>query len=610
MPLSSPIRLPLRLGLGALSRRRVGVAPPFDPATLFGVDDRGGVYDYTRSDGLFQLSTASGAVAEGDPIGYVSDLGPIVRPALQATAANRPLWSGMPRTLGDELVNNGRFVTDTVWTKGAGWTINTTAQRAEKTAGTASVLSQSLSLTAGRHYQITCNITRTAGTVLVRLTGGTTVSGVSRNAAGSYLEVLVCATGNTTIEYSADASFAGSVDNVSCREVASFVARGGRFDGTNDRLQTAAIDLSNSDKATVVWSCYYDDPVGGNRTPFDFGNYYANTPGSITANYASAPSARMRADTAQGIVSLPGTEGKGGVPVLHVNAATYDIAGATLLEEIQVYGRGVQPTNTASGSITGGGNLANAAFTMGSPANSFIFWRGLIHRFFLINRILNGSELAQVVEWVRAGMVFGAVIGDSTVGFNNAAVGLSNATSVSSLVGGLVTGAADISVAGHRIADQKTAWTNLLEKTALRVVFVQIGLNDVRIRVGGNTATTAQVIADYQDLIDTINADKPSGCRVYVSQMTPCKAWLDGATNPAAAYAAWQDLNEAIAGGGATPITGVDGRITSHVAALSDGSDNLNPIYDHNGDGVHESNEARFVLAQAWRAQLEADGLV
>lgn len=206
------------------------------------------------------------------------------------------------------------------------------------------------------------------------------------------------------------------------------------------------------------------------------------------------------------------------------------------------------------------------------------------------------------------GKVRAAVLGDSTVGITSAPT--ANAQKISDFVGGLVSGAADVSEAGSRIADQLAYWTAIADKTKLQVVIVQIGLNDVKGRVGANTATTAQVITDLQSLINTINADKPADCKVFIAQMTPCKVWLDAATNAAAAYSAWLDVNESIAGNGATPITGVDGRITSHVAALADGSNNLKAIYDHNADGVHESNEARIIIAHAWRTALESAGIL
>ena len=606
--LESPIRPAMRSPLQQ-AFDRIGSAPAvWTPADLFATGDQGGAWDMSSASAIFQLSNGTTAVNEGDPVGYVSDSGLVAKPALQATAGNRPRFSGMPRTLGTEIASNGRFASDTVWTKGAGWTI--TGGRAEKSAGTASVLSQSVTVTENKHYQITYNITHTAGTVVARFTGGTTVLGASRSASGSYIDVLIAEAGNTTLEFSADAAFAGSVDNCSIKEVSSFTNRGAWYDGSNDMLQTAAIDLSGSDKATLLISGYYDQQ-NASRTLFEFANYYGNTPGSFSGLFDTKPQLRVRGSTTQVTVAMPNNEGAvSGVGMAHANIFEVDLAGAATLDEAFLTARGVQPTRSVTGADAGAGNMANGVLTFGSATNSFLYWRGLQHRAILINRLLTPNEKQAAMRWVMAGMAYCAVIGDSTVAVNTPGGGLPNAVYVSSLVGGMVTGAADVSVAGHNIAQQLAAWTALPLKTALQAVFVQIGLNDVRGRVGAGTATTAQVIADYQALINTINADKPAGCKVYVSQMTPCKVWLDGAVNPAAAYAAWQDLNTAIAGGGSTPITGVDGRITSHVAALNDGAGNLNAIYDHSADGVHESNEARFIVAQAWRTQLEADGLV
>ena len=606
MSLGSAIGSPIGRAIGSALAGGGGEIA-FDPASLFGASDHGAIIDLTDASLLFQSNAGTGAVsADNDPIGYATDLGPDNKPVLQATAANKPLWSGVPRTLGSELVTNGGFATDTDWTKGTGWTIGSGV--ATKAAGTASVLSQAISLTAGKTYFVTYQITRSAGTVTARFTGGTTVSGTARSLSGSYIELLVAVTGNTTLEFSADATFAGTVDNVTVKEVTGYVNRGAWFDGTNDRLQSAAIDLSGSDKATIVWSCYYDAPAGGYRTPFEFGNYWSSLTGSVTANYGSAPSARIRGNAAHATSSLPNSEGKAGVPVLHVNSAEIDFADTTILEEIILRGRGVLPTNTASGTTSGTGPLANSAFTVGAAANELFYWHGLIHRLFIINRTLTDDEREQVTDWARSGMAYCAVLGDSTVAITNAAVGLTNCVSVSSLCGGMVCGAADVSLAGDRIADQKTDWTALPSKTALEAVFIQVGLNDIMGRVGAGTATTAQVIADLQDLVDTVNADKPAGCKTYICGLTPCKAWLDLAANPADAYQAWLDVNAAIAGTHSTNITGVDARITSHVAALNDGSGNLAAEYAM--DGVHENNAARFIIAQAWRTQLEADGLV
>lgn len=596
----------LSLALTSLERRRGGAT--FDPANLFGVNDRGGIYDLTTSANLKQLSGGTTDVSVGDPVGYVADLGPIVRPALQATAASRPVCAGVPRALGAELVSNGRFATDTDWSKGTGWSINTATGRAEKTAGTASVLSIPVSVTPGKFYFLPFYITRTAGAITARLTGGTTVAGAARSYVGSYLEVFQALTGNVMLEFSADASFAGSVGNVSLREVTSYTNMGARFDQVDDFLQSASVDLSNSNKATMVVS-FQQGQSALTQAVAEFGSYNANVTGSFHTLQNAGWSGRVRGASAAAESKPPAAEAHI-ANTYHSNVVStiVDLAGATIADQVKVRSRGVLATQTTGGTSVGGGNIANGALTLGRSFNSVWRFGGIIHRALVINRQLSAEELDQAEKWCRAGMVYAAQLGDSTVARLDSSAAMPQALPVNSLVGGMICGAADVSKAGDRISDQKTAWINLANKQALQAVFVQIGLNDVKGRVGSNLATAEQVIADLQDLINTVNASKPAGCKVYISGLIPCKAWLDAASNPSAAYAAWQAVNEAIAGNGATPITGVDGRITSHVTALAGAGDILDPKYDM--DGVHENNEARFIIAQAWRTQLEADGLV
>lgn len=591
-----------------LTSAPMGGGGVFDPASLFTGADAGVLLSFTESSSIATATDGSGGMTDAGLIAYVDDTGPQNKNGTQTTSANRPLWLGMPRTLGAEVATNGCFTFDIDWIKGIGWTI--VGNKASKLAGIASLLSQSATLTAGQTYMVFYSVEHTAGSVTLQLTGGTTVSAIARTATGSYSEMMVAAAGNNGISFSADAAFSGAVKLLSVKPVTAFVNRGAWFDGVNDQLQTAAVDFSASDKATIVFCGMYSEEAGS-KTPYEVGNYYSNTPGSVAGLYDSKPVARLRGDTALVESAAPAEEGSAfGVQMLHVGTTLIDLSQATVSGEVQVRARGILPTQSTTGSAAGGGSMVNGVVTIGSATGSFLYWKGLIHRFGVINRALSAGELAQLEGWAKQGMAYCAVLGDSTSCFNNSAQGLTNATSTASLVGGMIVGAADISLSGDNIAGQKSKWTALAGKTALQAVIIQIGLNDVRGRIGFNTATSAQVIADLQDLVDAVNAAKPVGCKVYISQMTPCKLWLDGVTNPSAAYAGWQAVNEAIAGSGSTPITGVDGRITSHVAALNDGSDNLLTIYDHNADGVHLSNEGRFIVAQSWRAQLEADGLV
>lgn len=110
---------------------------------------------------------------------------------------------------GSQYVTNGTFASDTSWTKGTGWTI--AAGVATKTAGSATELSQSISITAGNIYTVIFTMTRTAGTLTVDI-GGT--NGTARSASETYMEHITAGSTDSHIAFEADAAFAGTVDNV------------------------------------------------------------------------------------------------------------------------------------------------------------------------------------------------------------------------------------------------------------------------------------------------------------------------------------------------------------------------------------------------------------
>jgi lysophospholipase L1-like esterase len=576
--------------------------PPFDPSSLFGASDRGVVFDFGDETTLFQASAGTGAVsAENDPIGFATDLGSNAKNATQATAANRPLWRGGPRTLGSELLTNGRLSADTDWTKGTGWTIS--APVATKVAGSATGLSQNVTVVAGRTYQLCYTMTRSAGSLTPRVTGGTTVSMTARSAGGTYLEVFMAVTGNVTFEFLADATFAGTVKSITLKEVTSSVNKGAYVFGSPQRIVTSAINFSNSDKMTVIYSNLFDQAIAS-TTLCAIGNW-ATTNGTIWTGYGTNPVGRIRGDTSSGSITLAAPDtlvGAGGAS--YVDMHEFDLAQTALADEITVTTVGVERSGTASGSAGGGGNW-NSSITVDLGVASF---RGIINRIIVINRLLTVDEKADALAWVKEGHVFGATLGDSTIAGLSGAIPI--ASRASSFCPGLVCGRYELAESGRRIADMLTFWNALPEYSTLDCVFIQIGLNDIKGRIGENLATTATVLSDLQGLVDQVRSDVSANCKIYICGLTPCKAWLDTATNPTAANTAWTDINAAIAGSGGSPITNVDGRITSHVASLNDGSGNLQAIYDYNSDGVHGSNEARWIIAQAWRTKLEEDGLV
>lgn len=115
---------------------------------------------------------------------------------------------------GNDMLLNNTFSSGANWTTGTGWSIG--AGVATKSAGTGSALAQTLTIATAANvtYKLTYTITRSAGTITPRFTGGTTVTGTTRNASGTYTEYITAVSGTTTFELLADSSFAGTVDDV------------------------------------------------------------------------------------------------------------------------------------------------------------------------------------------------------------------------------------------------------------------------------------------------------------------------------------------------------------------------------------------------------------
>lgn len=161
-----------------------------------------------------------------------------------------------------------------------------------------------------------------------------------------------------------------------------------------------------------------------------------------------------------------------------------------------------------------------------------------------------------------------------------------------------------VATPGDTIQGQRNKFTALTNHSDYNVVIMQIGLNDMN----PTNQTTQTVLNNYQSFVDYIRSVVGVRCKIYVSQMLPCKQRyinIFGADNGALAYQRWLDLNYAIA----NTITNVDGRITSHVAILNDGNDNLKAEYD-TGDHIHENVAGRQIIANEWRDKLIADQIL
>lgn len=611
--LHSPLRSPLRSPLySPLVGKSGGASAPPDllPQVLamFANGNIGAVIDLSNPSKNFTTSAGSTNVAAmGDPIGRSVDQTANAKNATQATTSARPLFFGNPKRLGPELVTNGRMATDSDWTKGAGWTI--AAGLASKSAGTASSLTEVIAPTMTL-VQLTYSLRWTAGTVTPRLVGGTTVSGLSRNYAGSYIEFLLVPAGAVTIDFLGDAAFVGAVGNVSARDVLEASDIGGLGDGANDALITPAIDLSAGQKLTLVIS---------GRRPQDlintfngaFGNINSFA-GSLAYGQINGPiSGQLRGATGQITVMMTGDLLR--YLYTYVQTLEIDLSEPVAADQVKLRSRGQALTQSlTAGTSTGGGNLANTVLTLFGAGNGSLFMKGLLNRAVLINRELTDAEKVVAEKWARGNRVYMAMLGDSTTGeIGGAQGGDFFRYPLSSLMPEAITGSAFLSTSGEKIADQKARWVALAGKDNLEAVTIQIGLNDIWNYIGTGVRTATQIIGDLQDLVNSVNSLKPVGCKTYICALTPCRGWLALSGSPSNAYQGWLDINDAIAGNGPTPITGVDRRITSHVALLNDGNGYLQEIYDSNPDGVHENTEGMInCIVPAYRAALVADGLI
>jgi hypothetical protein len=109
-----------------------------------------------------------------------------------------------------EIAQNGSFTTDTLWTKGAGWTIGSGVATATGAISTAISQVPVLTVLAGQAYAVTYTITRSAGGIIPSIGGQ---NGVERTASGTYREIIIAAA-STPLAFTGNA-FTGTLDNVS-----------------------------------------------------------------------------------------------------------------------------------------------------------------------------------------------------------------------------------------------------------------------------------------------------------------------------------------------------------------------------------------------------------
>ena len=107
-----------------------------------------------------------------------------------------------------QLVQNGAFGSDTLWTK-ATWTI--AAGVADIAAAATDTMTQAIAITPGINYLVTFTVTAFTGGTVTPILGGT--SGTARGSAATFSETIKAGSTNNLISFSASAA-THSIDNV------------------------------------------------------------------------------------------------------------------------------------------------------------------------------------------------------------------------------------------------------------------------------------------------------------------------------------------------------------------------------------------------------------
>lgn len=166
------------------------------------------------------------------------------------------------------------------------------------------------------------------------------------------------------------------------------------FDGSTDFISTPVVDLSASDKATIIAS--YRSDAGGNKVLVQMGAFAGS--GSLEVNAGAALTGVLNSGgTAQVATTAPA------VGEDAVATTLLDMAGVTTADEVKVRHNGVLTAQTPIGGPAGTGNLDGTHSLHLGSNSAAAFLNGRIYRAILINRTLSGSELADAESWCAAG---------------------------------------------------------------------------------------------------------------------------------------------------------------------------------------------------------------
>lgn len=377
------------------------------------------------------------------------------------------------------------------------------------------------------------------------------------------------------------------------------------FDGSASFMETSAsVDLSGTDKLTA-WVGVVQSTVT-NCQVYEFGTTsISNGSASLYIQSSLRPTLTVRGSVSASFMT--GSQRTHTVPFFHTSIVDFAQSSRDS-ESSQRINWNVDSVTYAGTNDNETGNLGNHLLRIGRRGDATYALNGRIYGFIFRGASTASSDIFGGEDYMadkvgipvisRVDSVF--ALGDSTV---------SDYLSESAVLSFITSLWTKVTVAqpGNTIDQQSAAWTNTNNRHLAKWVVIQVGLNDLN----PASETTSAKITKLQGLVNSVKAVVPASCKVFISKMTPCRSrliTLYGGVNGPIAYQRWLDMNEAISGAGATPITNVDGRITAHESLMNDGSGNLSATYD-TGDGIHPNNAGRELVADEWVVALVAAGV-
>lgn len=317
----------------------------------------------------------------------------------QTTTGSKPVLRGTP-TGANLAPSNGDFSSSTGWTLQSGWTISGgTANVNSAVAGSTYARATGTSV-IGKVYRITFTVTSfTSGGVYA---AAGTATGSVANAVGTYVAYLTANTTDGCGLYAVGSATVASVDNIEIVDVSAgsvTAPYGLQYDGVDDFLQTASVNFSATDKTFVCAGVRKLSDAFDQATIAELGTNSAAVAGfalqgspSLTARYRGQLYGTSRA--------VRDTSPVFAAPDLAVIAISFDIAGATVAEEIigRRNGSVVFGENTLT--PAGSGNLPSAVLYFGRRGGTSFPYNGLDFGLVIVGKTLTASQIASTERWI------------------------------------------------------------------------------------------------------------------------------------------------------------------------------------------------------------------